>query len=98
MNASVSIANKEYTLTCPVEKLDALKEAAKYLDSQIKIVKSTGKTTDHEKSLVIAALQISFELLNGNVAGSRKEVVELETQIERLEQQIGAFCDDIQRK
>lgn len=100
MNATINIANKDYSLTCAPENLTALQEAAKYLDSQIKIVKSAGKTTDHEKTLVIAALQICYELLNGNAegGGSRREIVDLEAQIEQLEKRIGVFCDDIQSK
>jgi cell division protein ZapA len=60
---SVKILDKEYKVACPAEQETELTLSAKYLDKQMRGIRDTGKVIGLERIAVMAALNISYELL-----------------------------------
>ncbi len=66
---TVKILEKEYQVACPAEKEAALMVSAKYLDKQMRGIRDTGKVIGLERIAVMAALNISYELLQASEHG-----------------------------
>lgn len=60
---SVRILDKEYLVSCPAEERDALVSTARYLDAKMKEIRDTGKVIGIDRIAVMAALNISHDLL-----------------------------------
>ena len=63
---SVSILDKEYQVACPPEQEAELIVSASYLDKQMRSIRETGKVIGLERIAVMAALNISHELLQAS--------------------------------
>lgn len=61
--ASVNLLDKEYRVVCPDENQDALYAAARYLNDKMREIRSSGKVIGTERIAVMAALNISYELI-----------------------------------
>lgn len=59
----VRILDKEYLVACPQEEQEALLRAARHLDSKMREIRSSGKVFGTERIAVMAALNITHELL-----------------------------------
>lgn len=59
----VKIMNKDYQIACPSGQKDALIESARYLDEQMNSIRTSGKVLGLERIAVMAALNISNELI-----------------------------------
>ena len=59
----VQIMGKEYQVACPAGQQDALRESASYLDDQMNSIRRTGKVLGLERIAVMAALNITNEML-----------------------------------
>ena len=71
---SVTIMESEYRVACPPEEHDALLAAAENLNDTMLGIRNTGNVVGVERIAVMAALNISYELLN-----TQKQLAELET-------------------
>ncbi|TCO75339.1 cell division protein ZapA [Chromatocurvus halotolerans] len=60
---NVTILDKSYQVACPPEQKADLVTSANYLDSQMRSIRDTGKVIGLERIAVMAALNISYELL-----------------------------------
>ena len=69
---SVSILDKEYQVACPADQEAELIVSASYLDKQMRSIRESGKVIGLERIAVMAALNISHELLK---ASEQDEVV-----------------------
>jgi cell division protein ZapA len=67
---SVDILDKEYQVACPPDEEAALAGAARYLDQHMRDIRSTGKVVGLERVAIMAALNISHELLALKGGGS----------------------------
>ncbi len=63
---SVTILDKEYQVVCPEEEETALITSANYLDKQMRSIRESGKVIGLERIAVMAALNISHELLQAS--------------------------------
>jgi cell division protein ZapA len=63
---TVKILDKEYQVACPEEQEAELAVSAKYLDKQMRSIRDTGKVIGLERIAVMAALNISYELLQAS--------------------------------
>ena len=70
---SIRIGGLEYKLQCPVEEQPHLLEAAEKLDKKIKSTKRKLKTLPMERISVLAALDISSDLVKLQSQGARSE-------------------------
>ena len=75
---SVRILEKEYQVNCPEDEVDQLTASARYLDAQMRGIRDTGKVLGLDRMAVMAALNISNDLL-----GIRNERATVATTIER---------------
>lgn len=70
---SVQIMDSEYRVACPADAQHALLAAAQHLDDTMRNIRSTGKVLGVERIAVMAALNISYELLNTQKQSSQLE-------------------------
>lgn len=59
----VFILDKAYKIACPPSEQDNLRRAANYLDRKMREIRGSGKIMGLDRIAVIAALNISHELL-----------------------------------
>ncbi len=62
---TVPIMDSEYRVACPEDEREALLAAAGYLNDQMLAIRESGKIMGIERIAVMAALNITHELLNG---------------------------------
>ena len=60
---SVTILDKEYLVACPEEERHDLIRSADYLDRKMREIRDAGKIIGSDRIAVMAALNISHELL-----------------------------------
>jgi len=87
---TVRILEKDYQVACPAEQEAELLVSAKYLDKQMRTIRDTGKVIGLERIAVMAALNISHELLR---ASEEPEPAELPPSVESV-QRINRKLDD----
>jgi len=87
----ITILGKEYTVACPEEKRDELIAAASYLDRSMRDIQKSGAGLGNERVAVMAALNISHDLLMLRNQGSNTE--EIEKRIRALRNRIEASLD-----
>lgn len=59
----ISILDKEYRVTCPPDEREALERSARYLDGKMREIRHTGRVIGNDRVAVMAALNITHELL-----------------------------------
>ncbi len=93
---TILIMGKEYKIACTEDEELALKQAAKHLDNQMREIRETGKVIGLERIAVMAALNLSHELLQQKAessissTGSHEQVghlnLKLDGALQRLKQ------------
>jgi cell division protein ZapA len=88
----VKILDKEYQVACPREERQALMESAQLLDERMKAIRGSGAVIGLERIAVMAALNLSHELLQARsgasapvgVATDKADLQRLSDKIERV--------------
>jgi cell division protein ZapA len=74
----VKILDKDYQVVCPPDERAALIESARILDERMRIIRGNGSTLGLERIAVMAALNLSHDLLKlkqtGPAAGGASTV------------------------
>ena len=88
-SAQVKILGKEYQINCPRSEMKALLAAARYLDENMHKIKSRGNIHGIEKVAIMAALNITNDMLRKNhlISESRRVTSQ---QVEWLEEKVDA--------
>lgn len=60
---TVRILGRDYSITCPEEEREALLASAEYLSKRMAAIQKKGKTMGMERIAVMAALNISRDLI-----------------------------------
>lgn len=60
---TISILGKELMVACPDDERESLAAAARYLDQRMREIQDSGKVIGTERCAVMAALNLSNELL-----------------------------------
>jgi cell division protein ZapA len=63
-SVTVQILDKEYSIICPQEERSNLISAARYLDGKMREIRSSGKVIGADRIAVMAALNITHDLLH----------------------------------
>lgn len=63
---AVKILDKEYQISCPPSEQEALLKSARHLDENMRKIKGRGNIHGLEKISVMAALNITHEMLGKN--------------------------------
>lgn len=66
----INIMGRDFRVTCPDEERDELLQAVAYLDKRMRQIRDSGKVVGSERIAIMAALNITHELL---IARSRGE-------------------------
>ena len=61
-NITVSVMNRDLSFACEPEEELRVKEAAAYLDTQMREIQKTGKVLGNDRIAIMAAMNICFEL------------------------------------
>ncbi|QJD71622.1 cell division protein ZapA [Marinobacterium sp. LSUCC0821] len=67
---TVSLLDKEYKLSCPPGEEQSLIDAANHLDNKMREISGSGKLLGLERIAVMAALNLSYENMNGSKSQS----------------------------
>jgi len=92
---NVQILDKEYCIACPPDERANLESAARYLDGKMREIRTSGKVIGADRVAVMAALNITHDLLHKQQsldvqAGStREQVRELLSRVDH------ALADDL---
>jgi cell division protein ZapA len=60
---SINILGEEYLISCEPGEEEALRDSAAFLDNRMKEIRSSGKVMSNERIAVMAALNLSHEVL-----------------------------------
>ena len=84
---TIHILDKEYMISCEEEERHDLQRSADYLDSKMREIRDSGKIVGSDRIAVMAALNISHELLaeDGNPTKSNTSV---DTRIRSIQEKI----------
>jgi cell division protein ZapA len=77
---TVHILDKEYCIACPSDERSNLESAARYLDGKMREIRSSGKVIGADRVAVMAALNITHDLLHKQ---------------QHLDQQVGASREQV---
>lgn len=88
---SVKLLDKEYVIACPEENEAQLLAAADYLKKKMQEVKASGRIIGLEKIAVMAALNISHELLHSSQGNEEQLEQRLQQLSEKIEQGLGSL-------
>ncbi len=85
VTVTVTILDKEYCIACPPEERANLEQSARHLDLRMRQIRSRsqGKIIGTERVAVMAALNITHELLHRDNAGNTSRELPQE-QVRRL--------------
>ncbi len=95
-SVTVTILEKEYQVACPEEQQAALITSARYLDQQMRAIRDTGKVVGGERIAVMAALNISYELLQANAQGETQQIAASED-VEQLNRKLDEALQDLRQ-
>jgi cell division protein ZapA len=70
---TVSILGKEFRIACADNERDSLLAAATYLDRKLREIQVSGKVIGTERTAIVAALNITHELLELRTRGGLSE-------------------------
>ena len=73
---SIDILDKSYQVACEPEQEAELKQAANDLDDQMRAIRSTGKVIGLERVAIIAALNLSHQVLVMKSGGQPEDPLE----------------------
>ncbi len=88
---SVRILEKEYQIACGEDEREDLIEAARYLEGKLKDVGTKGKIIGPERAAIMAALNISYELVQANKTTQTES--EYQERLERLQDDVRMVVD-----
>jgi cell division protein ZapA len=86
----VNIMGREFTVSCTDEERPGLLNAVNFLNKKMSDIRDSGKIVGAERIAIMAALNLSHELLNaksGNV-----DVGDIKRRISQMEDQIDEVC------
>lgn len=90
----VKILDKEYQVACPPEERGALLQSAQILDERMRMIKNSGSVIGLERIAVMAALNLSHELLQAQ-SGQPDAAAADSATLARLEQKIQRQLDQL---
>ena len=98
---TVNILDKDYHIRCPAAERANLESAARFLDGKMREIRDGGKVLGAERIAVLAALNISYEMLQGqpgNGGTERAPRAEAGELLERIDQELHGSDPAMQRR
>ncbi len=91
---TITIMDKEYRVACPPEEKDNLLASAALLNDKLSEIKQQGSVIGTERIAIMAALNLSHEVLHGEAVVSEHD--DLNQRIDALSERISESMRDIQ--
>lgn len=85
---TIHLLDKEYTVACPPEEREGLLASAQLLDRKMREIRTAGKIVGSERIVVMAALNIIYELLrqkSSESSGSQEMALRLKLIQEKID-------------
>ena len=89
----VTILDREFRVACPEDERAELLEAVAYLDKNMREIKEAGKITSVERIAIMAALNITHELLTTRL-GNGFDMSDFKRRMERMQAAIDTVLED----
>ncbi|MEM7359451.1 MAG: cell division protein ZapA [Pseudomonadota bacterium] len=85
---NINIMGRDFSVACPPHEQEDLLEAARYLDASMKDIQKTGKIIGAERCAIMAALNITNDLLKlkKSTSGQAQIKQRLETMQDRIDE------------
>ncbi len=86
---SVEILGKNYKIKCPIERTTELRQAAAYVDKEMRQIRDTGKVIGIESIAIITAINIAYQCLgsehqeNKDIDSMSKCILDMQRRIEQ---------------
>jgi cell division protein ZapA len=87
----VRILDREYQVACPPEERLALQDAAKQLDQRMRDIRASGHVIGLERIAVMAALNLSHELLQANKQSELASLPDMSPLLNRIDKTLAQF-------
>lgn len=87
----VTLLEREYFVACPDEERTNLLESAAYLNEQMREIRDSGKIVGIDRIAVMAALNITHEMLEARHNAGRLETVD--ERLRRLSRRVAEALD-----
>ncbi len=84
---SIHIMGNEYHVSSPENEIEKLEDAARALDKRMREIKEGGRILGLEKVAVMAALNLSYELLHGE-STSAEETAQIDSRLQELTEKV----------
>jgi cell division protein ZapA len=91
IGVDINIMGREFTVACPEEERTDLINAVNYLDKKMKDIQASGKIGGVERIAIMAALNITHELLSAKHGNF--DIGDYKRRIEAMQEQIDAALD-----
>jgi len=85
---NISIMGRDFSVACPPNEQEDLLEAARFLDKNMKDIQKTGKIIGAERCAIMAALNITNDLLKLQKATAGQD--QLKNKLDTLQAKIDA--------
>lgn len=87
-SVDVEIMGREFTVSCTDEERQGLLEAVNYLDNKMREIRDAGKVVGLERIAIMAALNLSHELLNAksgdiDIGDCKRRINAMQNQIDQ---------------
>lgn len=90
---NVEILDKPYRVGCKDDEVDALTNAARYLDGKMRELRNAGKIYGTDKIAVVAALNIAYDYLQLKTQ-NEQSTQQMRDRIRSLQDKIDTSLDD----
>ncbi len=91
-NIDVSIMGREFRIACPEDEEQGLLEAVEFLDRRMREIRDTGKLVSVERVAIMAALNITNELLTTRTGGI--DIGGLKRRISSMQERLESAMED----
>ncbi len=94
----VKILDKDYQVACPREERAALQESAELLDERMRAIKRSGSIIGLERIAVMAALNLSHELLQAKRQPKQSQLDLDQNELQRLNNKIDRSLEQFEQR
>ncbi len=93
---TITIMDKEFQIACPPEEQEALEASAEMLNRHMKMVKDSGKVYGSDRIAIMAALNLTHELLQ-HKNESRNFGKTFSERVTAMQNKVEAALQDVQQ-
>jgi cell division protein ZapA len=84
---NVTIMGREFRVACPDDEREELLQSVSYLDKKMREIRDSGKVIGSERVAIMAALNITHELLTTRIRGGF-DMGEFKRRIDRMQESL----------